>query len=240
MAKPTRKPTWATDADPLNNIEPDTALQLSGVPLGGKIGRQHYNYLFGSTSEWVDWVQSDAMDRTLNLNDLTDKAQARINLGASNASNLLSGTVNNDRLTKASTSIQGITQLNNTTTSTSTTEAATASAVKAAYDRAAPSGHIHTATQVGAATAGLSVGSVGSYAFLQRVPQTDTATPPGATVAGSTLLYANRGFAESGGIFGYVSQSPTGTWRCMGADYYTDGSSTNNDKYTGTLWLRIA
>lgn len=165
MAKPTRKPTWATDADPLNNIEPDTALQLSGVPLGGKIGRQHYNYLFGSTSEWVDWIQADAMDRTLNLNDLTDKPQARINLGASNASNLISGTIPSARLPNATitlngdvsgsgvmtnlgsvtittsipsatTLVEGLVQLNDTTSSTSTTQAATANSVKITYDLA--------------------------------------------------------------------------------------------------------
>lgn len=53
-----------------------------------------------------------------------------------NASNLSSGTVPNARLTAATTSVAGIVQLNNTTSSTSTTLAATANAVKLANDNA--------------------------------------------------------------------------------------------------------
>jgi hypothetical protein len=52
-----------------------------------------------------------------------------------NASNLASGTVNNNLLNTASTTGAGIVQLSTSTSGTSTTKAATESAVKAAYDR---------------------------------------------------------------------------------------------------------
>ncbi|EHQ92126.1 tail fiber protein [Desulfosporosinus youngiae] len=54
-----------------------------------------------------------------------------------NASDINAGTVAIARLPAASTSAAGISQLNNTMTSTSTTQAATANAVKTAYDLAA-------------------------------------------------------------------------------------------------------
>lgn len=53
-----------------------------------------------------------------------------------NASQLLSGTVPSDRLTAASTAVAGIVQLNDTTSSTSTTQAATANAVRVTYNYA--------------------------------------------------------------------------------------------------------
>jgi len=52
-----------------------------------------------------------------------------------NADNISSGTLNNARLTDASTTVKGIVQLSSSTSGTSTTKAATESAVKAAYDR---------------------------------------------------------------------------------------------------------
>lgn len=65
-----------------------------------------------------------------------------------NASNLNAGTVPDARLPIASTSDNGIVQLNNTVTSTSTTQAATANAVKNAYDKGAE-GLSRASTQVG-------------------------------------------------------------------------------------------
>lgn len=72
--------------------------------------------------------------------------------------------------------------------------------------------------QVLAAQAGATVGSVGTYAFLQGV--TGTA---GTTAAGSSLLYADRAGGTSG--------TPAGTWRMMGYSLVTDRA---------TVWLRIA
>lgn len=80
-------------------------------------------------------------------------------------------------------------------------------------------------TNVLAATAGASVGAVGTYALLGRT--TATAMSPGATVAGSSLRYVS---AQSTG--GDTPTGPSGTWRCMG---YHNASS-----YAGTVFLRIS
>jgi hypothetical protein len=52
-----------------------------------------------------------------------------------NAGNISSGKIDNTRLNEASTTGAGIVQLSDSTNGTSTTTAATESAVKAAYDR---------------------------------------------------------------------------------------------------------
>lgn len=65
--------------------------------------------------------------------------QARENLGTHNASNLTTGTINRDRLPNASTSAKGASRLNDSTSSTSTTQAATANAVRKAKSEAVPS-----------------------------------------------------------------------------------------------------
>ncbi len=63
-----------------------------------------------------------------------------------------------------------------------------------------------TSAQVGAATAGLATGAVGTYAFLRFVSAT-TATS-GSTHAGSDLRYSSA--AALTGV------TPGGTWRLMG------------------------
>lgn len=78
-----------------------------------------------------------------------------------------------------------------------------------------------TTAQVGSATAGLAVGSVGSYAFLRG---TSGAAGPGATVAGSSLWYTDVNRTQTSG-------QPGGTWRMMG------GSA--NIAYP-SVWLRIS
>jgi phage-related tail fiber protein len=74
------------------------------------------------------------------------------------------------------------------------------------------------------ATAGASVGAVGTYAFLARRPA--SATSPGDTVAGSNLRYSDGG--------GNAGGTPSGTWLAMGMtiNSTSDGGST--------LWLRIS
>jgi hypothetical protein len=84
-----------------------------------------------------------------------------------------------------------------------------------------------TTAQVLTATAGASVGAVGTYAFL-----TDTVvrtTNPGATRAGSALRYAHSS-SNSSGNFG---AAPAGTWRAMGLS----GVVTHARP---TVWLRIS
>jgi len=79
-AKPTQDPKWVTTDDPNNIIEPSPSLKANGVETGGVWGREHLNWMFNALSKWVDWVRSFAMDKTLNLSDLENKATSRNNL----------------------------------------------------------------------------------------------------------------------------------------------------------------
>ncbi|MBD3817038.1 MAG: tail fiber protein [Halothiobacillus sp.] len=154
----------------------------------------------------------------------------------------------------ATTSARGTVQLSTATNSTSTTTAATPSAVKAAYDLAASKAnatHTHTAAQVGAATAGLAVYAVGSYIFAVD-ERGKTNTNPGVAVAGAYLRPAGFGIGTDYSIsasttnylgvparLGSYGVGMAGTWRCMG--YSTWGSyEAYNYGYAATLWLRIA
>ena len=82
-----------------------------------------------------------------------------------------------------------------------------------------------TTAQVLNATAGASVGAVGTYAFLYDVAEAGRA--PGATLAGSGLRYTS-----ASGWSG--STSPSGTWRIMGA------TVTASNPSSASLWLRIS
>ncbi len=101
---------------------------------------------------------------------------------------------------------------------TNTTQLATTAFVLANSDGV-------TATTVGAATAGMSVGSLGSYALLAKYD--GVAVAQGATVAGSALRYASATIQSTTTV--------SGTWRCMGVlpMYTSNGSNI-------TLWLRIS
>lgn len=77
-----------------------------------------------------------------------------------------------------------------------------------------------TTANVIAATAGASVGSVGTYAFLSY----GSTINPGSTQPGAALVYSDT--SATGGT------SPSGTWRAMGAILATGGRAT--------LWLRIS
>ena len=82
-----------------------------------------------------------------------------------------------------------------------------------------------TTAQVLTATAGASVGTVGTYGFMSS--GSTTAYSPGATLAGSSLLYSSS-------VPGLPAVAPSGTWRCM-------GSANNGGSTTAvTLWLRIS
>lgn len=86
------------------------------------------------------------------------------------------------------------------------------------------------------ATAGASVGAVGTYALAWRV--TDGLVNPGDTVAGSDLRYANDG--GNGGESGFSTTALPGTWRLMGALTWRNGSSGFVGPHKTSLWLRIA
>lgn len=94
------------------------------------------------------------------------------------------------------------------------------------------------------ATAGASVGAVGSYAFLGETGF--TATSPGATRAGSALRYvgllsstsfSNTTVAPYSASVSFAggADTPAGTWRAMGLSY-----SFGSVGYGATLWLRIS
>ena len=78
-----------------------------------------------------------------------------------------------------------------------------------------------TTSQVLAATAGASYGSVGTYVYARGSIQT-----AGGTVAGSSLLGNNM-----------ASLGLSGTWRAMGLPGYTDLDGT---VYYFITWLRIS
>jgi hypothetical protein len=115
----------------------------------------------------------------------------------------------------------------NATTATFATFADTATAVTTL-----------STTQVLNATAGASVGAVGTYAFLVR-NSNDTALLPGGTAAGSTLVFgsmlAENAYIYNTAIDGRGVTIPSGTWRLMG-----EFTSTGSNPTKASLWLRIS
>lgn len=79
--KPTVDPKWATNQLPTEVIEPVQSFKDSGIAAGSTVARRHFNWMFNAISQWIDWIRSYAMDRTLNLSDLENKAESRANLG---------------------------------------------------------------------------------------------------------------------------------------------------------------
>ena len=87
------------------------------------------------------------LDETGNLPiDISGPVTATSFSGSIDGSNIDSGTINVGRLPDASTSAQGVVQLSDATDNISTTEAATANAVKTAYDRSSWSTGLFTST----------------------------------------------------------------------------------------------
>jgi hypothetical protein len=90
--------------------------------------------------------------------------------------------------------------------------------------------------QVGTATAGLSLGSVGTYAWLGRVSAVTTFVA-GTSYAGSNLRYSGT---LSGNTFSdntaasINGATPSGTWRAMGT------ANNVTDRYATTIFLRIS
>jgi len=86
-------------------------------------------------------------------------------------------------------------------------------------------------TTVLAATAGASVGAVGTYAFLRR---TGATVAVGGTAAGSGMSYGVVIQVPCATTSVSGSGTPAGTWRAMGYGYGGCGQTG------GTLWLRIS
>lgn len=96
-------------------------------------------------------------------------------------------------------------------------------------------------TSVLNATAGASVGAVGSYAFLSLTQFSGSTVNPGSTVSGSSLRYAGGVSAGQGGLaFNLISgTAPSGTWRCMGFIILASGGPYDF-RQAGTVFLRIS
>jgi hypothetical protein len=84
-----------------------------------------------------------------------------------------------------------------------------------------------TTAQVLTATAGASVGAVGTYALLRNI--NGSSTGPGSTRPGSVLYYATAN--------GTNTSVASGTWRCMGFDSYSNCTPPSQQT---TVWLRIS
>lgn len=144
------------------------------------------------------------------------------NLTNLNASNLSTGTVGTARLATGTANSTTYLRGDQTWATVSTTP---------------------TTDQVLTATAGASVGAVGTYAYLGETGAISTG--PGGTRAGSALRYAgtpkqNTWTDPNGRTFGAAggNGTPAGTWRCMGWSQYW--SDPYNSYFGTTLWLRIS
>lgn len=138
----------------------------------------------------------------------------------------------------ASTTEAGVVQLSTATNSTSTTLAATASAVKDAYDLAASkAASSHTHSQYLDTDMGYS--AVGSLCFAYNKSVTSVA--PGGTLAGSNLTPASVVSANTNDdtTAAYLRSSGTlsGTWRALGFGY---SAGTSTGIKGATLWQRIS
>jgi len=95
-----------------------------------------------------------------------------------------------------------------------------------------------TTDQVLNATAGASVGAVGTYAFLVRNLDV-TSLAAGSTWAGSNLVYGSvisqNFYNYNTAVDGGSTTSPLGTWRLMG-EFFRGAS----DGTKASLWLRIS
>lgn len=96
-------------------------------------------------------------------------------------------------------------------------------------------GAVNTTTVLNA-TAGASLGQVGSYAFLSRPVEVSSPITQGTTYAGSGLRYA--GGSAFGTNVSISSTAPSGTWRALG---YGNSSYICGAVYQyATLFLRIS
>jgi hypothetical protein len=89
------------------------------------------------------------------------------------------------------------------------------------------------------ATAGASVGEVGTYGFFVEMIRTNHTYTPGTTLAGSSLRYASAFLGA--GTLATSNIAPAGTWRLMGWSQYQAGDYFNAAiPALLSVWLRIS
>lgn len=94
-----------------------------------------------------------------------------------------------------------------------------------------------TTAQVLTATAGASVGAVGTYAFAGTANNASNLAA-GTTVAGSSLIYAGINMLDGALYTLATSGGLSGTWRAMGFKPARGNDFSLNREVT--LWLRIS
>ena len=96
-----------------------------------------------------------------------------------------------------------------------------------------------TTANVLSATAGASLGAVGTYAFLSGSSSSSSSITPNQTVAGSSLRYAGGLSSYGSGSGNSISgTAPSGTWRAMGN--IVNRNDCGGNWATGTVFLRIS
>ncbi len=95
-----------------------------------------------------------------------------------------------------------------------------------------------TTSQALNATAGASLGAVGTYAFLKCVVTGTYPSVPGGTAAASQLSYAGLNTVDNT-VYTSGASAPSGTWRCMGVPTVTIPGLIGPDPAV-SVWLRIS
>lgn len=193
---------------------------LSNVTISSKLAGQ-----------FLEWNGTAWINNSLVATDIPSLDTSKITTGTMSAS----------RLPVASTSAQGIVQLSAAVNSTSATLAATASAVKSAYDlanaavaksggtmtgfltlNANPTGNMHAVTKqyVDSVVSGLDVKKSVKAATTGNITLSGTQTIDGVTlVAGDRVLVKNQNVPTENGIYVVA----TGAWtRSTGTDSNTE------------------
>lgn len=156
MAQPTTKTDWATatvnlpGTGQVNKVEPTGGLQSAGYDYPQIPTVEETNYWRASVHEWIRYFVDEkipeveaitltAGDGITGGGDLTANRTFTLGIPSTitgSSTNSVTPTSHTHEVDNATTSQAGVVQLNDTVASTSTTEAATANAVKQANDNA--------------------------------------------------------------------------------------------------------